>query len=657
MFRTRSVKVILITFILFVSIALQNNLAMENSQTLIPRDQTNNDKIHGLEKYQNMNDQFDLNLQNYPDLSKNNDPSESHITNWEPRGINPNVVDPAAFVSYWNTSLTSSGSSSSNQIKLPLMSHGTYNFTVYWGDGLSNTITTYNDLAVTHSYSTSGVYNITITGTVIDWRFVNIGDRLKLMEIAQWGDLHLGNGGSYFTGCSNLHITANDPLDLTGTTSLVDAFYGDSSLSSTGNLNSWNVSQVTDMGEMFNGASSFNQPLNNWDVSKVTNMFGMFNGASSFNQPLDSWDVSQVTSMFGMFSGAISFNQPLDSWDVSKVTSIGPMFSSASSFNQPIGNWNVSKVTNMFGMFSGAISFNQPLDSWDVSQVTDMQYMFGEATFNQPLDSWDVSQVTDMQYMFGDASSFNQPLDSWDVSKVTNMYAMFYNASSFNQSLNSWNVSQVTNMWQMFASASSFNQPIGNWDVSQVTDMGAMFADASSFNQSLNSWNVSQVTDMYRMFVDASSFNQPIGNWNVSQVSSMSGMFDQVNLSIANYDDILTGWSARNLQHGIIFDAGYSQYSKTVGEPARTYIIDTFGWYILDGGVYPSPTSTSTTPTTTTSSTSTTPTSTTSTTTTSTTTTSSTSTTLNFTPFSWVSLIALPILGVMMQYKREIRKK
>ena len=36
------------------------------------------------------------------------------------------------------------------------------------------------------------------------------------------------------------------------------------------------MSKVTNMSEMFNGASSFNQPLNNWDVSNVRNMRYMF---------------------------------------------------------------------------------------------------------------------------------------------------------------------------------------------------------------------------------------------------------------------------------------------------------------------------------------------------------------------------------------------
>ena len=53
------------------------------------------------------------------------------------------------------------------------------------------------------------------------------------------------------------------------------------------------------------------QPLNNWNVSNVEDMNNMFNGASSFNQPLDNWDVSNVRNMTEMFLDASSFNQPL----------------------------------------------------------------------------------------------------------------------------------------------------------------------------------------------------------------------------------------------------------------------------------------------------------------------------------------------------------
>ena len=50
-----------------------------------------------------------------------------------------------------------------------------------------------------------------------------------------------------------------------------------------GEINNWDVSNVTDMTQMFYNAESFNQPLNKWNVSKVTNMGGMFYGANSFN--------------------------------------------------------------------------------------------------------------------------------------------------------------------------------------------------------------------------------------------------------------------------------------------------------------------------------------------------------------------------------------
>ena len=37
----------------------------------------------------------------------------------------------------------------------------------------------------------------------------------------------------------------------------------------------WNVSSVTIMHYMFNGAAAFNQPIGGWNVSSVTNMYMM----------------------------------------------------------------------------------------------------------------------------------------------------------------------------------------------------------------------------------------------------------------------------------------------------------------------------------------------------------------------------------------------
>ena len=64
--------------------------------------------------------------------------------------ITSTAVTP--FISTWKTDNTSSGSSTATQVKLPLISTGSYNFVVEWGDSTTSTITAYNQAAVTHTY-------------------------------------------------------------------------------------------------------------------------------------------------------------------------------------------------------------------------------------------------------------------------------------------------------------------------------------------------------------------------------------------------------------------------------------------------------------------------------------------------------------------------
>lgn len=152
---------------------------------------------------------------------------------------------------------------------------------------------------------------------------------------------------------------------------------------------------VTDMREMFLGATSFNQVIGNWDTANVTDMLQMFNGATSFNESIGGWDTGNVTDMRGMFYQAGSFNQPIGGWNTANVTSMGAMFFFATAFNQPIGDWNTANVTNMVSMFFRATSFNQPIGDWDTANVTNMNSMFnGAGSFNQNLSGWCVSNIT-----------------------------------------------------------------------------------------------------------------------------------------------------------------------------------------------------------------------------------------------------------------------
>ena len=218
-----------------------------------------------------------------------------------------------------------------------------------------------------------------------------------------------------------------------------------------------------DLSGLFKNQGSFNSDyIKAWDVSRVTNMSEMFQEASSFNQDISDWVVKNVTNMGKMFSGADGFNQDISDWDVSSVTNMGKMFSGADGFNQDIGNWDVSSATNMSYMFNFAKSFNQNLDNWSVANVTDMSYMFDQTrVFNGLIGSWDVGRVTNMSNMFQDTRSFNQDIGNWDVSRVTNMRSMFHDAQLFNQDISRWDISALQNAKDMFLSS---NMSVDNYD-------------------------------------------------------------------------------------------------------------------------------------------------------------------------------------------------
>ncbi|KAA5820506.1 BspA family leucine-rich repeat surface protein, partial [Algibacter amylolyticus] len=491
------------------------------------------------------------------------------------------------FTSLWNTENTESGSSANNQITLPTNPAYTYNYNVNWGDS-----TTDNNITgdITHTYTTPGLYTITITGNFPSIYFNDDGDKIKIIEILDWGNIQWQTMENAFYGCENLNFDAIASPNLSTVTSLenmfkdCNAFNGivnDWDISTITNLSGtfegcnifnrpldkWNTSSVTLMASTFRNCYAFNEPLDNWNTSSVTDMNNLFSGATQFNQNINNWNVSQVTNMSGTFNIALNFNQPLNSWIVDNVTDMSRMFYRCRNFNQPLDNWNVDNVTSMREMFYGFLDmpFNQPINIWKVHNVTDMAYMFRRcASFNQPLDSWDVSNVTDMSYMFEGADSFNQPIGNWNVSNVTNMRAMFSGENqsiAFNQPLNNWTVSSVTNMSQMFKNADSFNQPLNAWDVSAVEDMSEMFSGNDGFNQPIEIWDVSNVTTMRGMFQQNTVFNLPLNNWTLTNLTNISSMFASASL----FNQPLDNWNVSNVNNMSGAFNNASSFNQNIG--------------------------------------------------------------------------------------------
>ena len=131
--------------------------------------------------------------------------------------------------------------------------------TVYWGDGNSDVITTYNQAELTHVYSLSGSYQITLDGDFTAVYFANGGDKLKLSSIDNWGVNQWTVFAFCFYGCSNMVANYTDTPD----TSLCNTFQN-----------------------QFRDCISFNGEVD-FDASLVTSMSSMFQGCTSFNQSVD----------------------------------------------------------------------------------------------------------------------------------------------------------------------------------------------------------------------------------------------------------------------------------------------------------------------------------------------------------------------------------
>jgi surface protein len=402
----------------------------------------------------------------------------------------------------------------------------------------------------------------------------------------------------------------------------------------------WNLSSVTDMSFMFKDCANFdNDNLGNWGttVRQVKDMSSMFAGsgltdATAFGVNL--WDVSGVTNMSNMFNGASSFANPnLSNWNTSSVTDMSHMFQVAIAFpGTGLEGWNVSLVVdfnNMFSMGDSSEFFDNDgkakidLTGWNVSNSTDSSYFFfvnsTDTTTTDPRSPFWTPTTSPMTLTFllneftpvitlpisgisgdihvdygdgrkqynllsgrpvgtvtiwGQFTSFShydptntyqgwpgvgflQSITGWEnpgitdlsgacmgsnnlvgvptvlPSGVTNLSYLFAGCGIFEGTgIEQWDVTNITDMSYLFTNATTFNNTnLGQWatNTSNVQTMTHMFDGASSFTgTSIENWDVSEVTNMSFMFANSGLRNETLGDWNTSKVNTMASMFQGI---------------------------------------------------------------------------------------------------------------------------------
>ena len=294
----------------------------------------------------------------------------------------------------------------------------------------------------------------------------------------------------------------------------------------------------------FKDCANFNSSINNWDTFNITDMSEMFSGATSFNQQI-LLDLTNATDLSSMFQGAINFNNgdvgnncnnPIIINTTNNVKSFANIFNSATNFNQFI-QIDTTGAENMTSMFFNAFSFNNgsatndglnPLIFHTSQNLKTLETVFhGCELFNQNIIFTDMSNVENMAGMFLDATSFNNgsitndglnpnPLIFSTSPNLKYLQLAFSLATNFNQQLIITDTSNVVNTAYMFFLAETFNNgsitndglnPMIFNSTSNLTTLNGMFALASTFNQNVSFADTSNVADMSYMFSLAEIFN------------------------------------------------------------------------------------------------------------------------------------------------------
>lgn len=325
---------------------------------------------------------------------------------------------------------TTQPGSSSDTFILPLQ-NGATNMTVYWGDGNSDLITSYNQAELTHVYLVSGSYQIILEGSFYGIRFNNGGDKLKLSSINNWGNNQWGSMEGAFWGCSNMVGTYADSPD---------------------------TSLVTSMYTAFHTCSNFNSEVN-FDTSNVVIISYMFNSCTSFDKPIN-FDTSSVTTMRNMFEGCLLFNQTIN-FDASLNTQMLSMFKSCTSLNSTITLTNASLTTSAFAMFRNCTSLNSAITITNSSSLVNAREMFWDCTSLNSTVTIDMQSVTDTYTMFYRCSNFNQPVN-FNTSSLISANFMFQFCTNFNQDISGFNITSLTSALSML-SDTAFSQT--NYDL------------------------------------------------------------------------------------------------------------------------------------------------------------------------------------------------
>lgn len=214
---------------------------------------------------------------------------------------------------------TTKAGSASTTFVLPLVKATNEVVKISWGDGTSSLGTTGNN---THVYSSGGIYNVIINTPILgNINFNNAGDKLKIMDVLQWGNCVWRVLANSFFGCSNLVVSATDQL----------------------------VSTATGAGSLFRGTAITKTP--SLKAPKLNSINDLTSSCSQLVTALKVTNLPLASSLVSLYANCASLTSaPL--YDTSAITNFSTLhFGNTALKSTPL--YNMRAATSAVNMFGG----------------------------------------------------------------------------------------------------------------------------------------------------------------------------------------------------------------------------------------------------------------------------------------------------------------
>ena len=203
-----------------------------------------------------------------------------------------------------------------------------------------------------------------------------------------------------------------------------------------------------------------------------------------------------ATSLQSAFAPAASLIQA-PFIDTPLVTTTNLMFNGCYALKQ-VPLYNTANVTNMASMFQDCRSLpTVPL--LNTNKVTTMASMFQNCYSLASVPTFDTANVTDMSSMFNTCYSLNS-VPAFNTASANTMASMFNTCYNLTQAPN-LNTAKVISMASMFAGCQTL-QTVPAYNTGNVTTMNAMFNGCFNLAVAPAFTDTSKVTDVTSMFTN-----------------------------------------------------------------------------------------------------------------------------------------------------------